>query len=76
MDFENKLRKRKKHESDKQFQCEPCNKTFTSKSYFKDHILSFHENLTKFQCEICNKCFNRSDTLHRHYRDVHKRKSK
>ena len=58
------------------FQCNTCEKTFSSKSSLERHKISVHEKENRYQCKICvgkdtDISFARKDTLERHIKNVH-----
>ena len=59
-----------KEESQNNFACSSCTKTFTKLDILKRHIKRVHETPT-FKCGSCGKLFIRSDFLKRHEKSVH-----
>ena len=39
------------------FQCEICEKTFSTKKYQKEHIGIVHGEVKAFECNVCSKTF-------------------
>ena len=48
------------------FTCKECNKSFTQKSYFKNHIDVIHKKISGFRCHICSKLFTTKQMLEYH----------
>ena len=57
-------------ESQNNFACSSCSKTFTKLDILKRHIKRVHETPT-FKCGTCGKLFIRSGILKRHEKSVH-----
>jgi len=57
-----------RHEAshDKKFDCNICEKLFSSKSELKNHISIKHEDPDRFKCHVCDKRLNSKQTLRRH----------
>ena len=55
------------HTGEKQFKCEVCNKSFSTKSYFSTHMRT-HTAEKPYNCELCNKTFSQGSTLSTHMR--------
>lgn len=57
-------------------ECATCNKTFTKKSSFKQHMLTHSEQRIKLFCPVCSKdgvikTFSKNSNLVQHCRNVH-----
>ena len=52
------------------FECEHCNKTYSSKSNLKTHVLSAHENINN-SCSKCNYKATTKDSLKAHILSIH-----
>ncbi|KAL1457858.1 hypothetical protein WDU94_008048 [Cyamophila willieti] len=50
------------------FQCQVCNKTFTHKNTFQNHLKTHKEGEDPYQCNFCGKTFAVPARLTRHYR--------
>ena len=57
----------------KTYQCQLCQKTFTSGNNLEEHIKVKHENHTPQQCDECNRAFGRPHALKAHKYNMHKR---
>ena len=56
----------------KRFECESCDKRFSSNNVLNTHVKTVHEkNITWFKCEKCNTDYKRKEYLDRHLRTVH-----
>ena len=53
------------------FQCDICDKLFSSKSNLKKHIDTIHLKLKSHKCEECGKTFNQKGNLKYHVNSVH-----
>jgi hemerythrin-like domain-containing protein len=58
----------------KQFQCDFCEYTYTTKQNFNEHILAVHEGKKSFQCEMCEYASAHKQQLKRHILTVHEGK--
>ena len=58
------------HEGHKDYKCESCGKSFTSK-YLKTHIHVIHESHKDFKCESCGKSFSEAGSLKKHIHTIH-----
>lgn len=56
----------KKQHSERPFQCDKCERSYTQKNNLNRHKQNHHENPGSFICGICDKAFNRKDLLDRH----------
>lgn len=54
-----------KHETDRNFQCETCNKFYKTAKDLKAHSRN-HSTVNLFLCESCAESFKRRDTLRKH----------
>ena len=63
-------------EHDKLYKCGECNKLYSKKAFFINHITKGHEKPKKFQCELCNKEFSQKDNLGTHIRAIHEKVKK
>ena len=43
--------------------CEPCDKSFSSRQHLTEHIHAIHESRKEYQCESCEKSFSKTDNL-------------
>lgn len=55
----------------KRFECEICNRTFSTKQLKKEHVLLIHQNAGRYKCSYCTKTFEEKRRLEVHER-VHK----
>jgi hypothetical protein len=65
----------KSHINDNKFQCQLCDKIFTSDSNVRRHIENDHEGITAFTCEKCDFKTKRKDNMYRHTSTKHTPKS-
>ena len=56
----------------KDFKCNECVKSFTTKSWLKDHQMNEHAD--SFRCEECSYCFPNVEFLETHKRTKHAKK--
>ena len=61
-----------KHPVEKDFKCNHCDKTLTTKQGIKRHMESEHENTGPVKCELCEKEFKSIGTLNCHKRTRNK----
>lgn len=54
------------------FQCEKCEKSYTSKDKLKYHMTCSHGAERRFGCLLCEATFFSNNKLNRHLRNVHK----
>ena len=59
------------HDSQKEFKCKYCKKTFDWQSNYTRHM-NKHTNRKEFKCKICHYSFNIISNLKRHMQSVHK----
>ena len=64
-----KVHANRMHLKIKDFFCDNCDKSFSSKSDLNDHISTHFGK--KFTCHICGKLFNSNKNLKRHVRKNH-----
>ena len=57
--------------SEKQFKCDFCDKTFTQRRNQRAHIRTVHEKLKPFQCTHCGLTANRKFNLLSHIKKMH-----
>ena len=55
----------------KQFQCDLCEKAYSSLPTLKLHQKNDHEGKFNFYCDVCNKGFEYMNRLQRHKETVH-----
>lgn len=55
----------RKHNTDKPFICELCNKSFVRSDFLDNHMEVVHKR-NKPKCNVCGKLFSRKDVLKRH----------
>ena len=55
----------------KNFKCEKCDKTFTTKQNFIEHENVIHKGLKLHKCEICDKTFRWRNYLYAHKKSEH-----
>ncbi|XP_056638265.1 zinc finger protein 239-like [Diorhabda sublineata] len=53
--------------ADKQFKCDQCDKTYSTKAHLKVH-LGVHANVRPYLCNVCGKDFNYANALTYHMR--------
>ena len=58
-------------QSEKQFKCDFCDKTFTQRRNQRAHIRTVHEKLKPFQCTHCGLTANRKFNLLSHIKKMH-----
>ena len=58
-------------DSKKLFQCDFCDKGFTSGTLLEDHVNLSHKGLKPYQCETCGKAFTYKNYLKDHLLHVH-----
>ena len=56
--------------SEKQLNCQTCNKFFSSKGYLNRHIQSIHVGV-QYKCGQCNYKANQKGTLQSHIKSIH-----
>ena len=55
------------HDEKTQYNCDPCGKSFKSKSNLTSHEKNLHSGLPKsHRCDICDKSFSDKSTLIKH----------
>ena len=53
-------------DTNKKFQCDKCDKCFTAKHNYNNHIKKCIGKVNKLQCQICLQIFNNRVSLYRH----------
>ena len=48
------------------FECEICEKCFTTKGKLKSHINCVHQKFKPFNCELCDKSFSQENHMEAH----------
>ena len=61
------------HEKKKMFECNICDKCFSSKYRLSTHTESVHSDKT-FECSFCKKLYSGKDSLHQHLLRIHEGK--
>ena len=56
----------KSHQGIKDFQCDNCERGFTSRQSLKEHVDTIHKGLRSFPCKQCGKSFGRRAGLKMH----------
>ena len=59
------------HDSNKDYKCEVCSKSFSSTSHLKIHIKRTHDGQKTNICEICGKSFVTTSDVNQHLKIVH-----
>ena len=59
------------HEGKREFKCNYCEKTFTSKSNLQIHEGALHTGVLPYKCDFCNKMFARKSQLSNHKENQH-----
>ena len=61
------MRLNRTHSGKKSFECDVCEKTFTSSSHLQRHIRT-HSGEKPFKCDVCDKKFSTASNLQTHHR--------
>ncbi|EDS41441.1 conserved hypothetical protein [Culex quinquefasciatus] len=63
----------KMHQTENQFKCNECDKTFSLDKLLQEHIRIKHRGERPFQCKLCPKTYPRASTLFMHVKTVHEK---
>ncbi|KAF8560495.1 hypothetical protein P879_05446, partial [Paragonimus westermani] len=55
----------------KEYSCDRCSKSFTTKKYLRSHLKTIHESPRLFICPLCGKQLAREKGLNQHVRTIH-----
>ena len=53
-------------EDHKNFECDSCEKPFSTVGNLRTHIKTIHEGQKDFKCDSCGKSFSQADSLRGH----------
>ncbi|TPP57606.1 hypothetical protein FGIG_05320 [Fasciola gigantica] len=56
---------------EKEYSCDRCSKSFTTKKYLRSHLKTIHESPRLFICPLCGKQLAREKGLNQHVRTIH-----
>ena len=58
--------------SKESFDCEKCDKTYSSYQCLTNHVAAVHEGVKIKKCDYCQKEFSKKSELKKHIAEIHK----